>query len=145
MARPKQSFEESVVYSDLRYWGYYKGRQCAADGYPPQNTIATILGAGGSRGGIAGHRVLVLDMTPRAWEINARVFSLPTDYVAVLVGRFCLPVHLDGPKAGQPYEASEIASALRIDVRVYWDRLRDAKDSYRRILFGSPLAVFATA
>lgn len=144
MARPRQSFEDSVVYDDLRYWGYYKGRQCAADGYSPENTIAHILSG---QSGISGHRVLVLDMTARAWQINARVFTQPTDQVAVLIARFCLPVKLDGSQAGQPYEAGEIAEVLKIDRRTYWERLRLARLDYRRSIFGVPLneLEFATA
>ena len=141
MGRPKQSFEDSVVYDDLRYWGYYKGRQCAADGYSPENTIAHILSG---QSGVVGHRVLVLDMTPRAWQINGRVMQQPTDNIAVLIGRFCLPVKAD---TGQPYEAREIADVLRIDLRTYWERLRRARDAYRSSLFGPALAAleFATA
>ena len=75
MGRPKQSFEDSVVYDDLRYWGYYKGRQCAADGYSPENTIAHILSG---QSGVVGHRVLVLDMTPRAWQISYSSVSTRT-------------------------------------------------------------------
>jgi hypothetical protein len=129
MARPRHSFEDSVVADDLRYWGYYKGRQYAADGSSPENTIANIMSGAGS---IPGHKVLVVDMTPRAWQINARVFRLPTDYVSVLVGRYCLPVK---HKDGQPYSAEEVAEVLKIGMRIYWGRLSSARSAYRRTIF----------
>ncbi len=141
LGRPPRSFEDSVVYDDLRYWGYYKGRQCAADGYSPHNTISELLMGGG---GQPGHKILVLDMTPRAWRINAHVYSLPTDYIAVLLGRFCLPVKSNN---GQPYTGPEVAEVLGIEVRVYWDRLRAARTAYRRMIFADELShakTFAT-
>ena len=130
MSRPKQSFEDSVVYGDLKYWGYFKGLQYAADGYPAESAIAHIM-TGSSP--FPGHKVLVLDMTPRAWQINARVMLLPRSLVEVVVGRFCLPVKAD---TGALYTANEIADVLGIHLRTYFDRLRVARDRYRRSVFG---------
>ena len=74
------------------------------------------------------------DMPPTAWEVNFRVFELPTDYIAVLLARFCLPVKAE---TGHPYEAAELAEILGIAVSTYRFRLTQAKRYYRRLLFGA--------
>jgi hypothetical protein len=126
------TFEDSAVVSDLKYWGYFKGRQCAADGYPPESTLRELLSG---RTDDTGHRILCLDMTPKAWQINARVMTLPTDYIAALIGRFCLPIRSDG----HPYEASQIAEALGVGIWTYKHRLTAAKKLYREKIFGPTL------
>jgi hypothetical protein len=82
------------------------------------------------------HKVLCKDMPAEAWEINYRVMTLPTDYIAVLVGRFCLPVKRE---TGQLYEPYEIAEALHIGVWTYRHRLTAAKRRYRSLIFGATL------
>ena len=125
------TFEDSATVSDLKYWGYHKGKQCAADGYSPVNTLDQLMSG---RGDCGGHRVLCLDMPPEAWRINARVMELPTDYIAVLLARFCLPVKAHN---GQPYDAHELAVILGVSVTTYKFRLTQAKRYYRRLLFGA--------
>lgn len=133
----KYTFEDSAVVSDLKYWGYHKGKQCAADGYSPTSTLDQLLSG---RSDFGGHRVLCLDMPRKAWEINYRVMSLPTDYKAVLMARFCLPVKSD---TGQPYEPLELADFLGISVSTYRHRLMQAKRSYKRLIFGAEVLAFA--
>ena len=125
------TFEDSAVVSDLKYWGYHKGKQYAADGYSPENTLAQILSG---RSDFGGHKILCLDMPQRAWEINYRVMELPTDYIMVLVARYCLPVK---SQSGQLYEAPELAELLGVSVSTYKFRLTQAKKYYRRLLFGA--------
>src|SRR3990167_10486388 len=92
VGRPAHTHEDSVVHSDLKYWGYHRGKQCAADGYSPESTLAHLM-TGVSD--FVGHRILCLDMPPRAWEIDFCVMALPTDYAAALMGRYCLPTKRD--------------------------------------------------
>jgi len=127
------TFEDSAVIGDLKYWGFHKGKQCAADGYPPGKSVKEMLAG---RGGQSGHRVLVKDMPPRAWEINFRVMRLPSELVAVLIGRFCLPVRADG----LPFSEQEVSVALGLSVRTYYRRLQVAKARYKSIIFGSCVA-----
>ena len=128
MARAKWDMERSAVEGDFKYWGYYKGRQCAADGYPAGATIKEIMAGSVPR---PGHRILVKDMTPRAWDINGRIMQLPSEQIEALIGRYCLPVKANGTR----YEADEIATAIGVSVRTYHRRLTDARVQYRRILF----------
>lgn len=121
---------------DLRYWGYHKGKQCAADGYRPESTIRELLSG---RTELSGHRILCLDMPPRAWEINFRVFSLPGDLVSALIGRYCLPVRPDG----LPYRADQVAKSLHVPVRIYRWWLTEARRRYRAMLFGASLSDIA--
>ncbi len=128
--RAPQTFESSVVESDLKYWGYWKGRQCAADGYSPENSIAQIMSGRSDR---PGHRVLCLDMKPRAWQINARVLRLPAVLVEALIARYCLPVKL----TGHPYQGHELADVLGVSHSVFRQRLADARRQYRAHVFHS--------
>ena len=133
MSDRRYRFEDSVVVSDLKYWGYRKGKQRAADGSAATNTIDQIMSG---RGGKVGHKVLCLDMPQRAWEINRRVFELPTDYISVLIARYCLPVKLHN---GQPYESWELAELLDVELRTYQYRLTQARKCYKRLLFGAEI------
>lgn len=127
--RPRMSYEQNVATSELKFWGYHKGKQYAADGWPPENTLAQLLSGRTNR---PGHRVLVLEMPPDAWRINAAVMRLPTDYVAVLVSRYCLPVE---SSTGRPYEPVFLAGLLGIDVQTYRERLAKAREAYGRLIF----------
>ena len=126
---PRRSFEQQVAHSDLNYWGFWKGLQLAADGASPINTLAQIMSG---RCENPGHRVLCLDMKPRAWQINARVFSLPGDLIAALVARYCLPCKPDG----HPYRPYELAPLLGVSPRVYRDRLERGRIKYREMIYG---------
>lgn len=127
--RPRQSYEQSVVSSELKYWGFHKGKQFAADGWPPESTIAQLLSGRSDR---AGHKILVLEMPADAWQINATIMRLPTDYIAVLVSRYCLPVE---PTSGRLYEQAYLAGLLGIDLPTYRARLSLARDAYAGLIF----------
>lgn len=123
-------FEQSVVNAELSHWGFWKGLQYAADGYAPANTLAQIMSG---RTENPGHRVLCLDMPKRAWEVNSVVMRLPTDYIAVLIARYCLPVD---PATGRPYEIPYLAGLLEISIPTYRQRLYYARTAYRIRVFG---------
>lgn len=132
------SFERSVVNADLSYWGFWKGLQYAAEGYSPTSTLAQIFSG---RSDDRGHRILCLDMKPRAWEINGRIYRyLPMAEIEALTARYCLPVRQDG----QPYRATELAGFLRVAPEDYLHRLAQGRASYRSIIF-SDLAVTDSA
>lgn len=137
MVKRKYTFEDSAVVSDLKYWGYYKGRQLAADGYSIEDTLYALTVCDEK----PEHQVLVRDMTPRAWRINGIVMALPTELMEALTGRFCLPVN---PVTYQPYKPEEIAKALHIPVRTYQYRLTEGKRRYRRHVFGPDLVELQT-
>lgn len=127
--RPRQTYEQNVVTSELKYWGYHKGKQYAADGWPPDSTLTQLLSG---RGGAVGHKILVLEMPPEAWRINAIVMKLPTDYIAALVSRYCLPVV---PETGRPYEQAFLAGLLGVDLPTYRERLAKARNAYAGLIF----------
>jgi len=132
MAVPRESreFEDTVVRADLSMWGFFKGRQCAADGYSPVNTLDQLMSG---RTDNPGHRVLVLDMPERAWAVNRIVMSLPRDYISTLIARYCLPVE---PTTGRPYEPAFLSGLLGISLSLYRKRLYYAKAAYRIRVFG---------
>lgn len=119
------SYEQSVATSELKRWGFWKGLQYAADGWPPSNTLAQIMSGRADR---PGHRILVLEMPAEVWRINAAVMKLPTDYVAVLVSRYCLPVQAE---TGEPYAVDFLASLLGISPGRYATRLDAARRAYQ--------------
>lgn len=127
--RPRQTYEQNVVTSELKYWGYHKGKQYAADGWPPESTLTQLLSG---RGGTVGHKILVLEMPPEAWRINSIVMGLATDYIAALVSRYCLPVERE---TGRPYEQAFLAGLLDIDVPTYRARLSKAREAYAGLIF----------
>lgn len=131
--RIKHSFEDSAVASDLKYWGYYYGRLLAADGFSPANTLSRLLeGSGGN----AGHKVLIRDMKPKAWDIHARVMKLPDWLRAALIVRYCLPPNELPSGAIRYYSQIELAGFLGVSRNEYQRRLREAKRRYRNALFG---------
>lgn len=129
--RRPQQFEDSVVQSDLKYWGYHKGKQYAAEGWAPANTLAQIMSG---RTDNPGHRVLCLDLPAGVWPINSRVMMLPTDYVGALVARYCLPVERE---TGRPFDPSYLAELLGTTLPTYRKRLTLARAAYRTMLFAS--------
>ena len=129
-----RTYEDNVVHAELSFWGYHKGKQHAAEGYAPANTLAQLLSG---RTDNPGHRILCLDMPARAGLINSVVMRLPTDYVAVLTARYCLPVE---PSTGRPYEVSFLSELLGISTSVYRFRLHRAKVAYRQKIFSPTIA-----
>ena len=127
--RHSRTFEDSVVNADLSYWGFWKGLQYAAEGYSPMNTLAQIFSG---RSDNPGHRVLCLDMKPRAWAINGRIYNfLPMEEIEALTARYCLPVRPDG----HPYRATELAGFLGVTPEDYLMRLGNGRASYRALIF----------
>lgn len=126
----KYTFEDSAVIADLRFWGYYKGRQYAADGYSPESTLVALLSGVGHR---PQHRVLIPDMPHRAWEINGRIMAFHERLIEPLVGRYCLPRYSEA-------DDGEIAEALGYSVRTFYRRLGEARRAYRRSVFGPDLS-----
>lgn len=134
--RRRRTFEDSAAHSDLSMWGFWKGLQLAADGYSPMNTLTHILSGRGEK---PGHKILCLDMKPRAWEVNARVFSLERELIDVLVARYCLPVNPNG----QPYRTTDIAPYLGITSSLFDERLNRARERYKALIFPQPLYLHA--
>jgi hypothetical protein len=132
----RYTLEEQEAVSDLKFWGLWKGVQYAAEGYSPENTLTRILTGGV---GQAGHKILCVDMPPRAWRINGRVFSLDMVHIEALVARYCLPLKPNG----HTFEPREIAPLLGISERLYRHRIGQARRAYKDRLF-VPLA-FSTA
>jgi hypothetical protein len=125
----RRTFEDSVVNGDLSYWGFWKGLQYAAEGYSPTSTLAQILSG---RSDNPGHRVLCLDMKPRAWQINGRLYThLPMNQIGALTARYCLPVRPDG----QPYRATELAEFLEVEPVAYLDCLARGRAAYKALIF----------
>ena len=124
----KLSHEDSVVESECKRWGFYLGRQYAADGYSPSSTLAQIYSG---RSDNPQHRILCTDPPPIFWEINARVLMLRREYYEVLVARYALPCKADG----QPYRTTEVAPLLGITAEVFADRLYLARKGYKRMIF----------
>lgn len=125
-----RTFEDSVVDSDLRRWGFWCGLQYAADGHSPINTLKQILSG---RGNNPEHKILVIDPPERVrfWEKNARVLMLRREYYEALVAYYCLPMKKDG----HPYRASELGEFLGIKPEAYLDRLARGRRGYKSLLF----------
>jgi hypothetical protein len=131
VGRRKHTFEDSAVESDLKFWGYYYGRLLAADGYSSENTIKRLLLG---LGGIGGHRILVRDMKPRAWDIHGRVMTLPEHLRGVLIARYCLPPEEKGGVV-RYYLQTELAGFLGVTRNEYQRRLRFARLRYKALIF----------
>jgi hypothetical protein len=140
--RDKYTFEDSAVVSDLRYWGLWKGIQCAADGYSPESTIRELLSG---RTEISGHRILCKEMPDRAWEIDVRVRQIPLPFRAALFVRYCLQMKENADKSMRPYNEHELARFLDVSVRMYRALLVSAKNRYKTMLFGPPLNLLKAA
>ncbi len=132
-----RSHEDSVVEWDLRRWGFWAGVQYAAEGYPPQNTLAQIFSG---RTDNPGHRIVCVDPPERFWEINRNVLLLRRELYEVLVARYALPMK----STGHPYYVSELSEYMRIKPETFLDRLAKAKRGYKSIIF-SDLALTAAA
>ena len=122
--------ERSAVEGDLRYWGPRYARILLSSGFSGFNIFADLLSINDQP---KGHRVLIPDMTPRAWKVNQRVWSLPVEYSWALVARYALPPRDD---TGQLYSAAEIAMALGWKPDQYRQRVVRARKKYQALLFG---------
>ncbi len=120
--------------SELKYWGYHVGKQFAADGYPEENPMLTLLCGHSDVNPLAPRFGLnIKDIPGDAWRINATVMQLHGDYRRVLLARFALPMDY---ATGQPIQAQVIADAMGIPVRTYFRRLEKARDRYLSLSFG---------
>lgn len=125
-----RSFEDSVVESDFRRWGFWTGVQYAAEGYSPTSTLSQILSGRSDR---PGHRILCVDPPEKSrfWEINRRVRKLDRELFEVLVARYALPCRPDG----QPYRSSEVAPLIGISGTLFAMRLSAARVHYKRLIY----------
>ena len=113
----------------MRYWGPRYARILLSSGFSGFNIFADLLSINDQP---KGHRVLIPDMTPRAWKVNKLVWSIrPVEYAWALVARYALPPKEDG----QLYSASEIAMALGWKPGQYRQRVVRARKKYQKKLF----------
>jgi len=143
MARKRRSEAGAQAESDLKYWGYHVGKQFAADGYPEDNPLLSLL---------CGHSDLnplspkfgvnVKDVPAEAWRINAVVMRIGAILRATLVARYCLPVDYD---TGHLVDPEIIADVMEISVREYFRRLNMARDRYLSFSVSGPQFLAATA
>lgn len=134
MARKRRSEAGAQAESDLKYWGYHVGKQFAADGYPEENPLLTLL---------CGHSDLnplspkfgvnMKDIPAEAWRINALVMKIAAMLRATLIARYCLPVDYE---TGQPINPGLIAEVMGISQREYFYRLNTARDRFLSLSVG---------
>ena len=134
--RHRKTFEQRAVESELKRWGYWCGKQLAADDYPPEEVVSR-LKAGYS--GHRGHKILIPDMPADVWRINAVIAKMPSILREVLIARYCLPPkheYREGKLYNVTrYETDEIAAILGISASLYRRRLTQAKRVYQRHVY----------
>jgi hypothetical protein len=132
MARTRRSEAGARAESDLKYWGYHVGKQFAADGYPADNPLLTLLCGHSDLNPLAPRfGVNVLDIPPEAWQLNSFVMQLDGYLRATLIARYCLPMDYE---TGQPISPELIADAMAIHVREYYRRLGRARERFSQIV-----------
>lgn len=126
--RPRKSEAAAQAESDLRYWGYHVGKQFAADGYPEDNLLLTLLCGHSDINPLAPKfGVNMKDIPAEAWCINSLVMRLTAMLRATLIARYCLPPDYE---TGQLVEPRLIAAVMDISVREYFYRLNRARDRF---------------
>jgi len=101
-----------------------------SEGFSSFNILAN-LNCGGR--GRPGHKILIPDMTPKAWEINQRVWSIkPVEYAWALVARYVLPPNA---QTGQLFSVAEICEALGWTPDQYRQRVSRGRKKYQEKLF----------
>lgn len=123
------SVEQQAVHGDLCHWGPRYRRILLSDGYSPFSPFAGLLEG---RGGRFMSRVLVPDMTERAWRTNREVWSLPTDLAWALVARYALPPR---DVDGQLFTSREIGQALDCSPDTYRQRVTEGRKKLRLLIF----------
>ena len=128
LIRKGWTHERQVVEGDLRHWGPRYRRILMSDGYSSISPFTAALY--GASGGF-GEKILIPDMTERAWTTNTQVWSLPSDYSWALVARYCLP-----PTAnGQIVDDRAIGDALGIAPDTYRQRVSRARTKLQQKAF----------
>lgn len=124
------TMQESAVHGDLCYWGDRYTRILLSTGF---SSFSPFAGLFEGRADTFCSKVLIPDMTARAWEINMRLWSIkPVEYVWAIVARYALPMRADD---GHPFEPEEIAAALGCTRELYRQRLTRGRKAYQRKLF----------
>lgn len=109
--------EQSAIHGDLVYWGYHYRRILLSDGY---SAFSPFAGLFEGRSGRFESKVLIPDMTPRAWRINHEVWALPSEYAWALAARYAAP---DRDDEGRLYSALDYGIALGCSAETYWQRV----------------------
>ncbi len=121
--------DRSTVEGDLRHWGRRYQRLLMSTGFSSFNILSGLLEG---RGGLPGSKVLIPDMSERAWVMNTEVWALPTDYAWALVARYCLPVK---EETGEPFSRFEISAALECTPENYRQRLSRGRSKIQAKIF----------
>lgn len=74
ISKSDYEYERRVLMGELNAWGKWVELHWLHTGYPSLNILASHLGGGG---GIAGHRILCLEMPTGVYATNQRVLRLP--------------------------------------------------------------------
>lgn len=122
--------EQSAIHGDLTYWGYRYRRILLSTGYSSFSPFANLRESLSS--GINGHRVLIPDMTERAWRVNHEVWALPHQFSWALCARYALPPDEDG----RMYTGEQIGEALGCSAALYRQRVKRGRELMRRRAFG---------
>lgn len=121
--------EQAAVEGDLRYWGPRYRRILLSEGYQSFSPFAGLMEG---RSNVFSTRILIPDMTERAWETNMRVWALPTDFAWALVARYSLPPR---DEDGSLFTGEEIGAVLGCTAEAYRQRVHRGRDMLRRSIF----------
>lgn len=121
--------QESAIHGDLCYWGSRYRRILMSEGYSSFSPFAGLLEGRSNR---FKSRVLIPDMTERAWQTNMEVWALPTDLAWALVGRYALPPR---DEDGQLFTSSEIGAVLGCSAGAYRERVSEGRRRLRARVF----------
>ena len=129
-ARDGWTVEQSATHGDLVYWGSRYARILLSEGYRSFSPFSGLLDQYFEE---FTSRVLIPDMTPRAWSINSRVWAIvPQDYAWALCARYALPIRTD---EGKEILAEDIAECLGCSVKSYYHGVSRGRRAYQKILF----------
>ena len=117
--------DRDALESELKRWGYFKGRQIVAalEGYSP-TSIMQIIREKMPAFPVLGHKVLIKDLPPDVWVTNFEVFDLPADLANALIARYCVPPRAED---GRMFTKAELAEAQGCHRSTYMRRLRRAR------------------
>lgn len=121
---------EAAVHGDLVYWGNRYTRILLSEGF---RSFSPFVGVLEGRADDFSSKILIQDMSPRAWEVNMRVWSIqPLDFAWALCARYALPLHDD---RGQEIQPNRIAACLGCSVALYYQRIHRGRKAYEEKLF----------
>ncbi len=121
-------WQDRVIESELKYWGFWHGIQLAADGHSPESTIKELMGGDKP---VTKDKILVIDPPKRWWPIHRTILSLTYDHRKVLIAQYCVPPQDDG----RMRTMSELATILKWSRREYLNHLWSAKRAYKLKVF----------